>query len=182
MPDSQHLPDTTGVFNPALDLPVDQADMTPPIREGLPPGFRMRADSHYVDHLESPTPSTPLRLIDTHAIVLGHHVVEPLSPAFVDSIKRHGVLQPLIVMNRGGEYHVVAGRRRLAAAVTAGLRQVPCLVQRFDPDQAAVISAASNLPASRPEPAPEPTTTRPATIDGARAELANVLSALMSSS
>jgi hypothetical protein len=168
------------VPSPALELPDDQTDSVPAVREGLPPGFRMRADSHYVDHLDSHVTATPLRLIDTHAIVPGHDGIALPSAEFVDSIKQHGVLQPIIVMNRGGEYHVIAGRRRLAAAVTAGVRQVPCLVQRFDPDHAAAIASATNLPASRPEPEPEPPM-KPATIDAARAELGQVLSALLSS-
>jgi ParB-like chromosome segregation protein Spo0J len=140
----------------------------------------MRADSHYIDHLDSHTATTPLRLIDTHAIATGHQGLDLPSPEFVDSIRQHGILQPLIVMNRNGEYHVVAGRRRLAAAVTAGLRQVPCLVQRFDPDQAAGIAEATNLPATRPEPAPVPALP-PAAIEAARAELTQVLSGLMTS-
>jgi hypothetical protein len=180
MPESRPLPDAPRVSD-SLELPDDDAtDLAPTIREGLPPGFRMRADSHYIDHLDSHVPSTPLRMIDTHAIAMGHQAMDLPSPEFVDSIRRHGVLQPLIVMNRSGEYHVIAGRRRLAAAVTAGVRQVPCLVQRFDPDQAAAITDATNLPSTRPEPVPDQPA-RPAAIDAARAELAQVLSGLMTS-
>ena len=47
-----------------------RSDLT--VREGLPPGFRMRADAHYVDQLDTRMSSIPVRLIDTQAIEAGH--------------------------------------------------------------------------------------------------------------
>jgi ParB family chromosome partitioning protein len=46
----------------------------------------------------------------------------------VDSIRVHGVLQPLLVRAHEGHYQLIAGERRLLAARRAGLDSVPCRV------------------------------------------------------
>jgi ParB family transcriptional regulator, chromosome partitioning protein len=53
----------------------------------------------------------------------------------VDSIRQHGVLQPLLVRPCGGQYQLIAGERRLMAAKKAGLETVPCRVLELE-DQA----------------------------------------------
>ena len=49
-----------------------------------------------------------------------------------ESIRKVGILQPLIVMPDGKEYKVVAGERRLRASIMAGLKQVPVIIREFD--------------------------------------------------
>lgn len=46
-----------------------------------------------------------------------------------ESIKAHGIIQPLIVRNRNGSYELIAGERRWRAAQRAGLKQVPVVVK-----------------------------------------------------
>jgi ParB family transcriptional regulator, chromosome partitioning protein len=60
-----------------------------------------------------------------------------------DSIKAHGVLEPLIAVKQGelGDYLVIAGHRRLAAAKQAGLKNVPVLVRHDLDSKAAQIEA-----------------------------------------
>jgi signal transduction histidine kinase len=115
------------------------------IREGLPAAYRMRADAHYVEELDTPT-SPSVRLIDARTIEVRGEDPRPAA-SFVESIKRHGVLQPILVQTRGGRYRLIAGRKRLAAAISAGLREVPCLIQRVDEEQAGQLAEATNLPA-----------------------------------
>lgn len=124
-------------------LPGEPADR--PVREGLPPAYRMRADSHYVEQLDAEHPA-PVRLIETRIIdVRGD---EPrLAAPFVESVRRHGILQPILVQPRGSRFRLIAGRKRLAAAQVAGVREVPCLVQRVDEDQANLLADAANVPA-----------------------------------
>jgi hypothetical protein len=127
-----------------------------PLREGLPSTYRMRAEPHYVDQLSARSPTATIRLIEVGAIERGDGPVP--APAFVESVRHHGVLQPLLVTARGGRYQVIAGHKRLAAAVSAGLREVPCLLQRVDEEQAGVLAAATNVPSrdasARPDAAP----------------------------
>jgi len=53
-----------------------------------------------------------------------------------DSIKKHGVLSPILVRELGlNQYEVIAGERRLRASIKAGLKTIPCLVdQKKDQD------------------------------------------------
>lgn len=139
----------------------------------------MRADAHYVDQLDARMSSIPVRLIDANAIESGPSHADAVSPAFVDSIKRLGVLQPLLVAAQGGRYRVIAGRRRLAAALSAGLREVPCLVQHVDAEHAEQMALASNLPAARPRPASPAISSAPEK-PGVASELTNIVSALVS--
>jgi ParB family transcriptional regulator, chromosome partitioning protein len=53
----------------------------------------------------------------------------------VESVKVHGIIQPLIVRQRDGHYELIAGERRWRAAQKAGLKQVPVVVKDISGDQ-----------------------------------------------
>ena len=62
------------------------------------------------------------------------------------SIKHNGILQPLTVREHvNGEYELVAGERRLRAAIMAGYAMVPCIAVLLDDKQSAVMSLLENL-------------------------------------
>src|SRR5438128_5449026 len=65
-----------------------------------------------------PNPEQPRRQFDEEALGL-----------LADSIRRHGLLQPLVVRRIAGRYELIAGERRLRAAVRAGLERVPVIVR-----------------------------------------------------
>jgi hypothetical protein len=109
----------------------------------------MRADAHYVEQLDSSLLNSPIRFLEVHGLDAPRQDDdERPSEAFVESIRRHGVLQPLLVRSRGGRHLVIAGRKRLAAAAAAGLSRVPCLIERVDDEQAPVLAAATNTPST----------------------------------
>ena len=63
-----------------------------------------------------------------------------------ESIREHGVIQPLIVTpSAGGGYRIVAGERRFRAARMAGLRELPVIVRAFSEEETAVIALIENL-------------------------------------
>jgi len=62
-----------------------------------------------------------------------------------DSIREHGVLQPLLVCEKDGGYIIVAGERRWRAARMAGLTEVPVLVRDYDDQTVAEVSLIENL-------------------------------------
>ena len=62
-----------------------------------------------------------------------------------DSVKQHGILQPLTVRRTGRGWEVVAGERRLRAAKLAGLVTVPCLETSADDRQSALLALVENL-------------------------------------
>jgi ParB family chromosome partitioning protein len=63
----------------------------------------------------------------------------------VDSIRQHGVLQPLLVRPMGEGYQLIAGERRLIAARKAGLELVPCRVLDLTDQQMCEVSLEENL-------------------------------------
>ena len=133
----------------------------------------MRAEPHYVDLLASraATPrerSVPVASLESPAVA----DIPALVP-LIESVKKHGVLQPLLVQERNGSLRVIAGRRRLAAAIAAGLREVPCIVHDVNDEAAAALQAASNL--NRGESAPSIGHDAGATVDHAAETLARAL-------
>ena len=62
-----------------------------------------------------------------------------------ESIRRHGILQPLSVRRVDNSYELIAGERRLRAAQLAGLTELPCLVLRMDDRESGVAAMVENL-------------------------------------
>jgi len=65
--------------------------------------------------------------------------------ALADSIRKHGVLEPIIVRPNGETFEIVAGERRFQAAVLAGLDQIPVTVRELDDRAALEIALSENL-------------------------------------
>lgn len=62
-----------------------------------------------------------------------------------DSIRQHGILQPLSVRRVGTSYELIAGERRLRAAQLAGLTEIPCIVMNMDDQESGVAAMLENL-------------------------------------
>ena len=160
--------ETTGAPQPPPEPPRG-------FREGLPPAFRMRADAHYVEQLDAPAPAVTIQYIAVHAIDVSDVPAAEALPSLVESIKRHGVLEPLIVQRNNGTYKTIAGQKRLASARAAGLRDVPCLVHHIGDDRARALREA--LRSQQSPPAPVPHSNLTAFSD---AQMADALSTLTS--
>jgi hypothetical protein len=121
-------------------------------REGLPPSYRMRADRHYIDRM-SDSMGMPVRLVPVDQIDLIEPTEDQASPgdALIKSIATHGVLQPMLVAKQDHRYRLIAGRRRLAAAIATGLTSVPCLVHDLGEAEFAALAEAENVRGDRPE-------------------------------
>ena len=72
-----------------------------------------------------------------------------------DSIKLHGVLFPILVVDRGDYYQIVAGERRWRAAKMAGLKEVPVIIREYTEKEIAVISLIENTQRSDLNPIEE---------------------------
>jgi ParB/Sulfiredoxin domain len=121
-------------------------------REGLPPSYKMRADRHYIDRM-SDSVGVPVRMIPVEQFEFESADAVRVAPGhpLAASIAMHGVLQPLLVVKNDGRYRVIAGRQRLAAAVSVGLNAVPCLVYDVGEDEADALTAAENVRGGLPE-------------------------------
>jgi len=62
-----------------------------------------------------------------------------------ESIRVHGLLQPLSVRRVGTGYELIAGERRLRAAGMAGLTEVPCIVMNMDDRESALTALVENI-------------------------------------
>lgn len=62
-----------------------------------------------------------------------------------ESIKLHGIVNPLIVRNKGEYYEIIGGERRWRAAKLAGLTEVPIIVRNLDDRQVAEIGLIDNI-------------------------------------
>ena len=82
----------------------------------------------------SPSPLQPRK-------EFGHEALQEL----VDSIRQHGIIQPLIVRQIDGRYELIAGERRWRAAQELGLREVPVIVRRVSDLEVLEISLIENL-------------------------------------
>ena len=64
----------------------------------------------------------------------------------VNSVRVHGVLQPIVVRYKGGgDYEIVAGERRLRAAKAAGLSRIPAVVRELTNEQSLEVALVENL-------------------------------------
>ena len=81
-----------------------------------------------------PNPAQPRKTFDETAL-----------SELTESIRCHGVIQPLSVRRVGGGYELIAGERRLRAAQAAGLGEVPCIVMTMDDAESGLAALIENL-------------------------------------
>jgi ParB family chromosome partitioning protein len=62
-----------------------------------------------------------------------------------DSIKQHGIIQPLVVRKVGDKYEIIAGERRYKAAQIAGLQKVPAVIMTLDDKESAEVAVVENI-------------------------------------
>ena len=62
-----------------------------------------------------------------------------------ESIKRYGILQPLLVQKKGSFYELIAGERRYRAAKMAGLEKIPAIVRAMEEQEAALVALVENV-------------------------------------
>lgn len=62
-----------------------------------------------------------------------------------ESIKKNGIIQPILVTNRGGQLELIAGERRLKAAKLAGLTKVPVIIREADEQQKLELAIIENI-------------------------------------
>lgn len=96
--------------------------------------------------------------IDVNGIIeLGINEIEPNSNQprkyfdderlfqLADSIKQHGIVQPIIVQKEADIYRIVAGERRWRAAKIAGLKKLPVIIKNFSSKQYVEIALIENI-------------------------------------
>lgn len=108
-----------------LDALLDELDAPQPEQQG-----QIELDLYDIDT----NPHQPRKTFDP----------EKLSE-LAASIRRHGVVQPILVRKNGARYTIVAGERRYRAARQAGLMRVPAVITDVDEDALMEISLVENI-------------------------------------
>jgi ParB family chromosome partitioning protein len=108
----------------------------------------MRHDEHYVEALAASAGAPIGRLIAIEQIDPNpnqpRQVMGDLSE-LIASIVEKGILEPLVVRQRGDRFQIIAGERRYQAAVQAGLRDLPAVIRDVDDAEMLEIALIENL-------------------------------------
>jgi len=117
-------------------------------RRGLPDSIAMRHDEHYVEALAASAGSPIGRLVPIDQLDPNpnqpRHVMGDLSELMA-SITEQGILEPLVVRQRGDRFQIVAGERRYQAAVQVGLRELPVVIRDVDDTEMLELALIENL-------------------------------------
>lgn len=117
-------------------------------KRGLPGTLKMRHDEHYVDALSN-SAGTPIgRLVPIDQIEPNpdqpRQVMGDLSE-LMSSISEKGIIEPLVVRQRGSRYQIIAGERRYQAAVRVGLRELPVVIREVDDTEIIEVALVENI-------------------------------------
>jgi len=117
-------------------------------KRGLPISVSMRHDEHYVEALASSGGMpvgrlVPIDLIDPNPNQ-PRQVMGDLSELMA-SIAEKGIIQPLVVRQRGERFQIIAGERRYQAAVQVGLRDLPVVIRDVDDVEIIEVALIENL-------------------------------------
>ena len=117
-------------------------------KRGLPTTVRMRHDEHYVEALTSSAGAPIGRLVAIEDIDPNpnqpRQVMGDLSELMA-SIAEKGIIEPVVVRQRGRRFQIVAGERRYQAAVQVGLREIPIVIREVDDNEIIEIALIENI-------------------------------------
>ena len=117
-------------------------------KRGLPETLRMRHDEHYVEALAASAGEpvgriVPIELLDPNPNQ-PRQVMGDLSELMA-SVAEKGIIEPLIVRQRGARYQIIAGERRYHAAVQAGLHELPVVIRDVDDGEMLELALIENI-------------------------------------
>lgn len=108
----------------------------------------MRHDEHYVDALAASAGTPVGRMVSIEQIEPNpnqpRQVMGDLSE-LISSITEKGIIEPLIVRQRGDRYQIIAGERRYQASIQAGLRELPVVIREVDDTEVIELALIENL-------------------------------------
>lgn len=124
-------------------------------KSGLGRGFDSLIPNNLIDEEFDPTRSQDKAISKTQEIAIDKIIPNPDQPRkdFVEaalqdlaqSIKEHGVIQPLVVTPEDGKYMIIAGERRWRASKIAGLKKVPVVVRTLGNQHKLEVALIENL-------------------------------------
>ena len=120
--------------------------------KGLGKGLDLLISNEYVEKekqkkTEEKSAETMLkiRLIEANSGQPRAYFDEDSLSELAESVKKYGVIQPIIVRKQDDHYEIVAGERRWRAAKLAGLKEIPAIIKDYGEQEMAEISLIENL-------------------------------------
>lgn len=115
---------------------------------GLPTFVKSKFDNHFVEEISSRTRTPVIRNIPMQKVVTNNQ--QPRKDfgdldEMADSIKEKGILEPILVRPKEGQFEIIAGERRYKAAIIAGLTEIPCIEYDIADNEALEISIIENI-------------------------------------
>src|SRR5437660_9411053 len=108
----------------------------------------MRHDEHYVEALAASAGAPIGRLVPIEDVDPNPHQPRQVMGDLAElmaSIAAKGILEPLVVRQRGDRFQIVAGERRYQAAVQVGLRELPVVIRDVDEAEMLELALVENL-------------------------------------
>jgi ParB family chromosome partitioning protein len=117
-------------------------------KRGLPETLRMRHDEHYVEQLASSAGQPVGRIVAIDLLDPNpnqpRQVMGDLSE-LIASVTEKGIIEPLVVRQRGPRYQIIAGERRYHAASQAGLQELPVVIRDVDDREMLELALVENI-------------------------------------
>jgi len=117
-------------------------------KRGLPDTLRMRHDAHYVETLAASAGVPVGRMVPIEQVDPNpdqpRQAMGDLAE-LIASVKEKGIIEPLVVRQRGARYQIIAGERRYHAASQAGLRELPVVVRDVDDGEMLELALIENI-------------------------------------
>ena len=124
-------------------------------KSALGRGFESLLPTELFDEAFDPTSEQDAKLSNLREIALDKIEADAEQPrkafeeeamqALAQSIKAHGVLQPIVVIKKGDKYRIVAGERRYRASKIAGLKKIPALIRTLSAQNRLELSLIENV-------------------------------------
>lgn len=117
-------------------------------KRGLPERVQMRHDAHYVETLAASAGAPVGRLVPIDQVDPNpeqpRQAMGDLSE-LIASVSEKGIIEPLVVRQRGSRYQIIAGERRYHAAVQSGLHELPVVVRDVDDTEMLELALVENI-------------------------------------
>ncbi len=115
---------------------------------GLPDFIKMKHDHHLVDEISLRTKTPVIRNVPVEKILTNQ--MQPRRDMgdlkeLMNSIKENGIIEPVIVKPRDGNFEIIAGERRFRAAKEAGMTEIPCIEHDIPDNEALEMSIVENI-------------------------------------
>ena len=117
-------------------------------KRGLPDTLRMRHDAHYVETLAASAGAPVGRLVPIDQVDPNPDQPRQLMGDLSElkaSIAEKGIIEPLVVRQRGSRFQIIAGERRYQAASQLGLRELPVVLRDVDDREIIEIALIENI-------------------------------------